>query len=183
MATELFLVQRFPDGPRHEWALQPGQQVIGRSSGCEIGILDNTISREHAKILVEEEAVRVVDLNSRNGTYLNGVRIESEAVPLGALVQFGRIECVLADAQMLQEFADSARSTLRFERKNPVNVRERLSNAQKPVFDGLLEGLGEKEIALRLDLSPNTIKHHIGAIYRRLEVSSHLELMSLYAYQ
>ncbi len=180
MTTELFLVLRSPYIPQNEWLLTPGTHVIGRSSDCEIVIFDDTVSRKHARILVERDEIHVVDLESRNGTFINDVGLQTQVAPLGGILRFGRIECIVADTLMLTEFADSGLSTVRHQKGNADSARERLSKALKPVFDGLLEGLAEKEIAVRLDLSPNTIKHHIGGIYETLHVASRSELMALF---
>ena len=180
MTTELFLVLRSPDIPRNEWLLTDGEHIVGRSKRCDIVIFDGTISREHANISVENGVVRIIDLRSRNGTHIDGDRLASEEVVcVGSTVRFGRIECVLADTQMLHAFADSERSTLQYQRKNRVKRLEDLSEAERRVLPFLLEGLAEKEVATRLDLSSNTVHHHIGAIYRNLEVSSRGELLAL----
>jgi pSer/pThr/pTyr-binding forkhead associated (FHA) protein len=50
--------------------------VIGRSE-ADIPLSDSEISRSHAAIEIEDEAVTVVDLGSTNGTFVGGSRIES----------------------------------------------------------------------------------------------------------
>ncbi|MDH3253692.1 MAG: SpoIIE family protein phosphatase [Acidobacteriota bacterium] len=55
--------------------------VIGRSSDCDLILDDRYLSRRHARILRRGEAWLVEDLGSRNGTLLNGRRIE-EPSPL-----------------------------------------------------------------------------------------------------
>ena len=47
----------------------------GRSSACRIRVVDERVSRRHAHFTVDEAAVRVSDLGSRNGTWVNGERI------------------------------------------------------------------------------------------------------------
>jgi two-component system NtrC family sensor kinase len=49
--------------------------LIGRGSD-QIPLTDQTISRRHAELRLENGAWMLVDLNSANGTYVNGVRIE-----------------------------------------------------------------------------------------------------------
>lgn len=58
--------------------LAAGPNVIGRDAGCEI-VLDYTgISREHARITVRGSDAVIEDLGSKNGTWVNDVRIDGE---------------------------------------------------------------------------------------------------------
>lgn len=55
-----------------EIELKEGERTIGRSAEADILIEHETASRKHARIIVEGNRVFIVDLNSRNGTFLNG---------------------------------------------------------------------------------------------------------------
>ena len=57
--------------------LQDDTVVVGRHPSCDIRIPEETVSRRHARIVVEGQAYFVEDLESRNGTYLNGQRVTS----------------------------------------------------------------------------------------------------------
>ncbi|HCF59043.1 MAG TPA: AAA family ATPase, partial [Myxococcales bacterium] len=50
--------------------------VIGRSLDADLHLLDDKVSREHCAIEEAEGGHRVRDLGSRNGTWLNGERLE-----------------------------------------------------------------------------------------------------------
>ncbi|MBI3181965.1 MAG: sigma 54-interacting transcriptional regulator [Myxococcales bacterium] len=66
------------------------EAVLGRSPSCEIPLEDGKVSRRHARIFLKEGQARIVDLGSRNGTAVNGERIEGEAILLpGDRVQVG----------------------------------------------------------------------------------------------
>ncbi|WP_197525586.1 helix-turn-helix transcriptional regulator [Pseudobythopirellula maris] len=60
------------------------------------------------------------------------------------------------------------------------NRRFGLSKAQQPVFNLAIEGLTEKQIALRLHRSPHTIHSHLRSIYRNFKVNSRAELLALH---
>ena len=67
-----------------------GEVILGRSPSCDIPLEDSKVSRRHARIAIEEGTARVSDLGSRNGTIVNGEKIEAEAVLLpGDRVQVG----------------------------------------------------------------------------------------------
>jgi diguanylate cyclase (GGDEF)-like protein len=72
-----------------------GTHVIGRKENCEIRITDDGISRQHARVRCEGELVFVEDLGSRNGTYINGRRIEApKQLHDGDKIQIGRTTVV-----------------------------------------------------------------------------------------
>lgn len=66
------------------------EATIGRSPSCEIQVDDDQMSRKHARFFLREAQVWVRDLGSRNGTLVNGQRVEGEALLLpGDRVQVG----------------------------------------------------------------------------------------------
>jgi diguanylate cyclase (GGDEF)-like protein len=75
-------------GRRH--ALVVGETVIGRSHRADIQIAHDSVSRRHARIQVEEEFIRIADLGSTNGTYVNDVLVENRKLRDGDLVKIGR---------------------------------------------------------------------------------------------
>lgn len=56
--------------PVHEDGL-----LLGRDATCDVVIDDAGVSREHARVLLHNEAVWVQDLGSRNGCSINGRRL------------------------------------------------------------------------------------------------------------
>jgi pSer/pThr/pTyr-binding forkhead associated (FHA) protein len=52
--------------------------VIGRAGGIEVRIDDSFASGHHARIFDHEGHVYLEDMNSTNGTYLNGQRVEGQ---------------------------------------------------------------------------------------------------------
>ncbi|MBC7789434.1 MAG: FHA domain-containing protein [Anaerolineae bacterium] len=70
--------------------LPPGASlVVGRAIGCDIPVVDQTVSRRHAEITLDAAGVRVRDMGSSNGTFLNGARIASAAISVGDVISFG----------------------------------------------------------------------------------------------
>jgi DNA-binding winged helix-turn-helix (wHTH) protein len=59
-----------------EVALSDGENVLGRDPSVAFWIDLNSVSRRHARIVVEAGAATIHDMGSRNGTYVNGTRIE-----------------------------------------------------------------------------------------------------------
>lgn len=76
----------------------------GRLGSLEVVLDDNSVSRKHAEVRLGDDGVWLVrDLESTNGTYVNGVRIGAGDHPLKArdIVQFGKVALIveLSDAQ------------------------------------------------------------------------------------
>lgn len=67
----------FTDGPRsgEEIFLEAFEVTFGRSKKADIFLDDEKLSRVHAKITRVGMGYRLIDLNSRNGTYVNGMRV------------------------------------------------------------------------------------------------------------
>ena len=62
------------------WPLDQEVVTIGRGSDCDIMVPDRQVSRYHAQIRKQSDGYIIEDLGSKNGTHLNGVRVEKQAV-------------------------------------------------------------------------------------------------------
>ena len=81
------------NGPRMGEAVEVKENmVLGRQEGCSLVLDDPKVSRHHARIVREGARFVVVDLNSSNGTFLNGVRIEKSALNMGDRLRLGDTE-------------------------------------------------------------------------------------------
>lgn len=77
------------DGPNTRSALHEGKNVIGRGSACEVKVTDTGVSRQHAEIIVTGPNAVVQDLNSTNGTLVNGRKISNQRLTHGDVVRLG----------------------------------------------------------------------------------------------
>jgi len=62
------------------FALADGDNVIGRDPRSQIWLDDESVSRRHARISVEQDVASIEDLDSTNGTLLNREPVDSPAV-------------------------------------------------------------------------------------------------------
>lgn len=83
--------------------------TIGRDAKNSIRLHDSEISRQHAELRQADNGFIVRDLNSSNGTYLNGERIEYGAVKTGDRIRVGRTEMIFtADSAPMNANVDLA---------------------------------------------------------------------------
>jgi predicted component of type VI protein secretion system len=66
------LMVREGSSSRRQWALQGVAVVIGRGEDCHVVVTDRQASRHHARITQTKDGYVLEDLNSKNGTFLNG---------------------------------------------------------------------------------------------------------------
>lgn len=68
--------------------------IIGRSSDCNIHIDDFYMSAHHTRIWYEDEEWHIEDMNSTNGTYINGKLMNKKEMILdnGDKIRIGQIE-------------------------------------------------------------------------------------------
>jgi DNA-binding NtrC family response regulator len=108
------LVSR-PLGERHQllvwlndtvqsWPLpERGEMVVGRAPDVDIQIGSLAVSRQHARFLIDPTGVRVVDLDSQNGTRVNGVRLSAvRPLAYGDIVTFGDVTAVLGENRAIR---------------------------------------------------------------------------------
>lgn len=64
--------------------------TIGKLANCDFQLSDNSISRQHCKFVKTDGSYKVVDLNSTNGTFVNGRRVSEKLLREGDTVTIGR---------------------------------------------------------------------------------------------
>lgn len=79
-------------------AVLSGRTVVGRVSDRDLAVFHESVSREHAVIEKTEDGWQVRDVGSKNGTVVEGKRVEGRAMlSSGARVQFGRVAFFFVD--------------------------------------------------------------------------------------
>ncbi len=125
---------RGADGTSRLLPLGRFETVVGRHAECDLVIADQSVSREHAKVLRSKDAYLLVDLASINGTVVNGQRIRACQLRNGDRIQFGK---------------NSA--PIHFEQEAPTEADRPVDTPEKPlpiaVNPSLLEGLPPERVA------------------------------------
>lgn len=66
--------------------------TLGRRNTNDIMISDNAVSGNHCEFIAEEDKIIIRDLNSTNGTLLNGEVITAEEIKTGDLIIVGKLQ-------------------------------------------------------------------------------------------
>ena len=155
--------------------------LVGRAQTCDLVIPHLSVSRSHAELSVIGDLLTVRDLESRNGTFVDDEPIKSAEVRTGQRLRFGSISFVIANTvTSAAPNGDVETESLSHALDSMFAEAERLdlTKAQRRVFELLLEGLAEKQVAARLKVSPHTVHNHVRKIYVAVGVGSRSELLA-----
>jgi VWFA-related protein len=73
--------------------ISPYGMVIGRTEG-NVNLQDDTISRQHARVVLNQNNYFIEDMNSSNGTFLNNKKINSSVLKTGDIIKIGNTELI-----------------------------------------------------------------------------------------
>ena len=88
------MLPRLIDTSGREFALQAGENIVGRE-GADVVLPDKTVSRRHARVVVEAGTVWVEDMGSTNGTRVRGAVLpagQQTSIEDRAPLQFGTVK-------------------------------------------------------------------------------------------
>ncbi|MGH9459993.1 MAG: FHA domain-containing protein, partial [Vicinamibacteria bacterium] len=78
--------------------VREGAVLIGRDADCDLSLEDQTISRHHARLDVATNGVKLVDLNSSNGCWVNDERVSERVLEPGDVIRLGTIRMTIEDS-------------------------------------------------------------------------------------
>jgi DNA-binding winged helix-turn-helix (wHTH) protein len=77
---------------RREFSLEAGDHILGREPVAAVFVDHPSVSRRHARIRIDADGAVLEDMKSRNGTFLNGRRIDKPArLAHGAVIGLGPV--------------------------------------------------------------------------------------------
>ncbi|HEY4573746.1 MAG TPA: FHA domain-containing protein, partial [Thermoanaerobaculia bacterium] len=120
--------------------------TVGRMASCDLPIQDPTVSRRHAELELTGAGVRVRDVGSTNGTYLDGVRIIDALATPGSRVAFGKVDfsVQIQEPSSQEEFVGEGALDATILRQVPVSGRADIaSQLAEPRGASLLKVAGE----------------------------------------
>jgi DNA-binding CsgD family transcriptional regulator len=157
--------------------------VVGRGRDVDLALDHQSVSRRHAQFRIEDGAPTIEDLQSRNGTVVNGRPIAGRArLSFGDRVLLGSCELELLRAGPAPRFAPEHRTapvtrdalaagSTAFAALDPLRPRER------DVFRLVAQGLSQRDIAERLSVSVKTVETYRTRIGHKLGLRSRAQLI------
>jgi len=153
------------EGPRagEEIPLQSFELSFGRSSKADVVIADTKLSRVHAKIIRFGTGYRVIDLNSHNGTRVNGVRILEHPLSSYDVIELGdtKIKFLIHDLILNEKGSSSQLALMNSPQKDPTKSlfledRERQEiSLLRSEMEQPLEGLPPSHEAIEEEATKN----------------------------
>jgi len=83
------------DGSKKNFSLPSNITIVGRRHDCDLCIPLMVVSRRHCQLSQNNESLKVRDLESRSGTFLNGKRISEATVHAGDYLTIGPLTFLL----------------------------------------------------------------------------------------
>src|SRR5215213_5570538 len=96
-----------PEGSK-EIRIESPKTTFGRGSEADFRFADDGLSRLHASLYVEGDRIWIVDENSSNGTFVNGLRTAPAGTPLrnGDAIKIGN--STVLNVRLLEKAAEAA---------------------------------------------------------------------------
>lgn len=73
-----------------------GENAVGRALDCRVVLIDATVSRHHAVIIITGNTILIEDCGSTNGTYVNGQKISHSRIRQQDALAFGAVEATIS---------------------------------------------------------------------------------------
>lgn len=99
--SRVFKLIGYRDGAiAYDITLDKKKLLVGQFRGADISIDDPALSHYHAFITIDENGGRIIDLDSENGIYLNGERVNASYFSAGDIIRIGAIEFHMEELQV-----------------------------------------------------------------------------------
>ncbi|VUD53721.1 hypothetical protein TDB9533_01891 [Thalassocella blandensis] len=132
-----------------------GEVLIGREVECDIQLRSIQVSRYHAKIIVAANAIFVEDLQSSNGTFVNGVPVKRRTeIGLGDQIAFDDV--IFRVTSLHSGGADATEMVA----KNTTSPGHLKDVTDRPAVEELIKHRDDKAVPLDLTQRKSDVKAH-----------------------
>ncbi len=170
MWTLRFISGKYQGG---EFPLRPNREiVVGRSSDLDMVLVEDMVSRKHAKIVTDEKGVSIQDMGSTNGTFVNGEKIRKVDLKDGDRILIGTsiIKLVAVTGESVEALSEKeARSKMQVTASHRPSPKSMSGNLEEIPLPDLLQLLSTSRksgvLVLRSDWGVGRIFFRKGQIY------------------
>ena len=124
----VLIIQHNNDSDQQHWILEKDDITIGRGNECDLTLDERQISRQHVRLFRDGEHFFIEDLESKNGTWLNGNQFK------GTRQLSDGDEIQLALVIRVQYVGSGATTPLPFDPPESLGGRLRLDRESRRVF-------------------------------------------------
>ncbi|MBE8163171.1 MAG: FHA domain-containing protein [Bdellovibrionaceae bacterium] len=122
---------QFLNGPLKGKHIQINDQdIVGRSKQCNIHIPHNSVSKKHCRFYLQDNQLYIEDLNSSNGSFINGKKITNSPIENGAQLNLHDLQAIITSGEKIVNF------------QSPSNIETKIENNTK--FSSVKEFLNNK---------------------------------------
>ncbi len=124
---QVVLLQVFGPQKTQTFDIDKSEFILGRGDTSAVPIVDNGISREHLKVTLEYNLIQIQDLNSSNGTFVDGIKLnpmELFAVSGNAKISFGNAQTKISlkILELSQEISNELKDHEKADNHPPIEV-------------------------------------------------------------
>lgn len=151
-----------------EFPVTPGKEiVVGRSSDLDMVLVEDMVSRKHARIALQPDGIWIEDLGSTNGTFVNGEKIKRSRLKEGDRILIGTsiLKVIAGDG--------SPESTTGDAKRDLENVAQQRRTSQARTMSGAIEEIPLPDLLQLLSTSKKNgvlvirTDDDVGKIYMR----------------
>jgi pSer/pThr/pTyr-binding forkhead associated (FHA) protein len=190
--AKLVLAEAFK--PRQNILIDKNPFVIGRGSDCDLVLDRFGISKRHARITFDGNQYLFEDLGSKNGTFVNGTRVESVTLQEGDLISLSGTDLIFNQIKQNDWTADMEANIKKFrlalQSTTAMNSHQLLDPILNEIIDGvmrlsqaergflLIEGEnGELQMARSVNVDPKGLKQEgsslsLSAVEKAIETQT-----------
>lgn len=153
--------------------LPSGGFTIGRDDSNDVPLGDDLrVSRTHAQITNRDGQWLLIDLGSKNGTFVNARSVSTHPLRDGDEIRIGGSNWQFRSAD--DPYATEAATDV-----HGYYLRPNLTNREVDVLRLVSDGLSDKDIGKRLQISVNTVRSHLDRIGEKTGLRKRSELTRL----
>ena len=133
----------YHNGLLKSFAINKPTSVLGRSANCDLRIDDGHVSGKHLEIIDNGENIKIIDLGSKNGTFINNIKITESEINIDESFFLADNHFILKKGNARDfEISDEVKEILNgIEKENKDNFIDKKTEYSKDILDYILKNI------------------------------------------